>query len=112
MNNPGRLCRLTLVKHSVQGEEIRTTTLVFSDVVVSQQDWFHNGYSHSHLVLRGSPDEEVCIQVQPVRSSRALSIDMRLSVHRQHAIATVAVHQDLVPFTRLDPDLAGDDASA
>lgn len=89
--NPQRPSSHLLEPASKQRAAATTDALPAADAVTPRTAVQHP-HSRSHLVLRRSPDEEVCVEVEPVGARRALPADVGFAVDRQHAAAAVAVH--------------------
>lgn len=81
---------------------------------LEQSVWFTSGpecYRHmlgkskvlrvSHF-SRHSPDEEVSVEVEAVCATRALALDVRLIIHTEHCVASVASHHQLMPAALFD----------
>lgn len=67
-------------------------------------------YSRCYLIFWSSSNKEIRVEIQPIRAAGALTIDMWLPVHGEHAVPSIAVDNQLVPSARLDRHSAGDDA--
>lgn len=57
--------------------------------------------------MRNAADEQVGVEVEAVGAARALALHVRLVVHAEHGVASVASHHQLMPAAVLDLHLAG-----